>query len=120
MNTPISWLKAYVPELECSDKDYSDRMTMTGTKVDGVSRLDRNLEKIVVGRVLSIEKHPDADKLIVCQVDVGEETVQIVTGAQNVTQGALVPVVLDGGRVAGGHDGGKIITSNTIPITPPF
>ena len=108
MNTPISWLKAYVPELACTDKEYNDRMTMTGTKVDGVSRLDKNLEKIVVGRVLSIEKHPDADKLIVCQVDVGTETVQIVTGAHNVFEGALVPVVLDGGRVAGGHDGGPL------------
>ena len=108
MNTPISWLKAYVPELACTDKEYNDRMTMTGTKVDGVARLDKNLEKIVVGRVLSIEKHPDADKLIVCQVDVGTETVQIVTGASNVFEGALVPVVLDGGRVAGGHDGGPL------------
>lgn len=108
MNTPISWLKAYVPELECTDKEYNDRMTMTGTKVDGVARLDKNLEKIVVGRVLSIERHPDADKLIICQVDVGEETLQIVTGAPNVFEGALVPVVLDGGRVAGGHDGGPL------------
>ena len=108
MNTPISWLKAYVPELACTDKEYNDRMTMTGTKVDGVARLDKNLEKIVVGRILSIEKHPDADKLIVCQVDVGTETVQIVTGAHNVFEGALVPVVLDGGRVAGGHDGGPL------------
>ena len=108
MNTPISWLKAYVPGLECTDKEYNDRMTMTGTKVDGVERLDKNLEKIVVGRVLSIEKHPDADKLVVCQVDVGEETVQIVTGAPNVFEGALGPVVLDGGRVAGGHDGGPL------------
>lgn len=108
MNTPISWLKAYVPELECTDKEYNDRMTMTGTKVDGVVRLDKNLEKIVVGRVLSIERHPDADKLIICQVDVGEETLQIVTGAPNVFKGALVPVVLDGGRVAGGHDGGPL------------
>lgn len=108
MNTPISWLKAYVPELACTDKEYNDRMTMTGTKVDGVARLDKNLEKIVVGRILSIDKHPDADKLIVCQVDVGTETVQIVTGAHNVFEGALVPVVLDGGRVAGGHDGGPL------------
>ena len=108
MNTPISWLKAYVPGLDCADKEYNDRMTMTGTKVDGVARLDKNLEKIVVGRILSIEKHPDADKLLVCQVDVGTETVQIVTGASNVFEGALVPVVLDGGRVAGGHDGGPL------------
>ena len=59
----------------------------------------------MVGRIEKIEKHPDADKLVVCQVNVGEEVTQIVTGAPNVFKGALVPVVLDGGRVAGGHDG---------------
>ena len=81
---------------------------MTGTKVDGMYRLDKNLEKIVVGRIEKIERHPDADKLVVCQVDIGEEVTQIVTGASNVFEGALVPVVLGGGRVAGGHDGGPL------------
>ena len=80
-------------------------MTLTGTKVEGFTCLDKNLEKIVVGEVLSVERHPDADKLVVCQVNVGEaEPVQIVTGAPNITKdsiGAKVPVVLDGGRVAG-------------------
>ena len=108
MNSALSWIKAYVPELECTDQEYFDRMTLSGTKVEGFTRLDKNLEKIVVGKVLSIEKHPDADKLIICQVDVGTQQVQIVTGAPNVTVGALVPVVLDGGRVAGGHDGGPL------------
>ncbi|MDD6208249.1 MAG: phenylalanine--tRNA ligase subunit beta [Clostridiales bacterium] len=106
MNTPLSWIKAYVPDLDCTDQEYTDAMTLTGTKVEGFERLDKNLEKIVVGRVNKIEKHPDADKLVVCQVQVSEnEEVQIVTGAPNVREGALVPVVLDGGRVAASaHD----------------
>lgn len=86
-------------------------MTLSGTKVECFNRLDKNLEKIVVGQILSVERHPDADKLVVCQVNVGDETVQIVTGAPNIvpgTSGQKVPVVLDGGRVAGGHDGSPL------------
>ena len=105
MNTPISWIKAYVPDLDCSVRDYVDKMTLSGSHVENAVYLDKNLEKIVVGRIEKIEKHPDADKLVVCQVNVGEEVTQIVTGAPNVFKGALVPLVLDGGRVAGGHDG---------------
>lgn len=108
MNSALSWMKAYVPELECTDQEYFDKMTLSGTKVEGYERPDKNLEKIVVGKIESIEKHPDADKLIICQVDVGTETLQIVTGAPNVSVGDLVPVVLDGGKVAGGHDGGPL------------
>ena len=108
MNTTISWIKAYVPELSCTDQEYCDAMTMSGTKVESFEALDKNLEKIVVGQIEKIEKHPDADKLIVCQVNVGTETVQIVTGAPNVKEGDKVPVVLDGGKVAGGHDGGPL------------
>lgn len=108
MNTPLSWIKAYVPELECEDRAYCDAMTLSGTKVEGYERLDNNLERIVVGHIEKIERHPDADKLIVCQVNVGTETVQIVTGAQNLKEGDYVPTVLDGGRVAGGHDGGPL------------
>lgn len=105
MNTSLSWIKAYVPELECTAQEYTDAMTLSGTKVEGFEKLDRDLDKIVIGQILSIEKHPDADKLIVCQVDVGSEKVQIVTGAPNVKEGDKIPVVLDGGRVAGNHDG---------------
>ena len=65
------------------------------------------IDKIVVGQIEKIEKHPDADKLVICQVNIGTETTQIVTGATNVKEGLKVPVVLDGGRVAGGHDGKK-------------
>ena len=105
MNTPISWIKAYVPDLDCTVQEYVDKMTLSGSHVENAVYLDKNLEKIVVGRIEKIEKHPDADKLVICQVNVGAEEVQIVTGASNVFKGALVPVVLDGGRVAGGHDG---------------
>lgn len=108
MNTPLSWIKAYVPELSCADKEYCDAMTLSGTKVEGFERLDKNLEKIVVGHIEKIERHPDADKLIICQVNIGTETIQIVTGAQNLKEGDYVPTVLDGGRVAGGHDGGPL------------
>lgn len=107
MNTPLSWIKAYVPDLDCSVQEYVDAMTLSGTKVEGYETLDKNLEKIVVGKINKIEKHPDADKLIICQVQINEEgeTVQIVTGASNVSEGDKVPVVLDGGRVAAGaHD----------------
>ena len=107
MNTPLSWIKAYVPDLDCSDQEYTDAMTLTGTKVEGFDRLDKDLEKIVVGQIEKIEKHPDADKLVICQVNIGTETIQIVTGAPNVEVGQKVPVVLDGGRVAGGHDGSR-------------
>lgn len=108
MNTALSWIKAYVPDLTCTDQEYMDAMTLSGTKVEGYSRLDKNLEKIVIGQIKKIEKHPDADKLIVCQVDIGSEVIQIVTGAPNVKEGDKVPVVLDGGKVAGGHDGGPM------------
>lgn len=115
MNTSLSWIKAYVPDLECTDQEYCDTMTLTGTKVEGFEALDKNLEKIVVGKIEKIDRHPDADKLVVCQVNIGSETTQIVTGAPNVEVGQLVPVVLDGGRVAGGHDGGPL-PEGGIPI----
>ncbi|MFV0341696.1 MAG: phenylalanine--tRNA ligase subunit beta [Anaerocolumna sp.] len=109
MNTPLSWIKAYVPELNVTAQEYTDGMTLSGTKVENYEKLDADLEKIVVGKILKIERHPDADKLIVCQVQITKEgeTVQIVTGAPNVSEGDVIPVVLDGGRVAGGHDGNK-------------
>lgn len=107
MNTPLSWIKAYVPELDVTPQEYTDAMTLSGTKVEGYECLDADLDKIVVGQIEKIEKHPDADKLVICQVNIGTETTQIVTGAPNVEVGQKIPVVLDGGRVAGGHDGNK-------------
>lgn len=108
MNTALSWIKAYVPDLDVTAQEYTDAMTLSGTKVEGYECFDKNLEKIVVGEITKIERHPDADKLIVCQVNIGSESIQIVTGAPNVKEGDKVPVVLDGGKVAGGHDGGPL------------
>ena len=85
-----------MPDLDCSVEEYADKMTLSGSNMESVTLLDKNLEKIVVGKILKIEKHPDADKLIICQVDVGTETIQIVTGAPNVSEGDMVPVVLEG------------------------
>ena len=105
MNTSLSWIKTYVPDLDVTAQEYTDAMTLTGTKVEGFTELDADLDKIVIGQIDKIVKHPDADRLIICQVNIGTESVQIVTGAPNVKEGDKVPVVLDGGRVAGGHDG---------------
>lgn len=109
MNTPISWLKAYVPDLDVPVEEFVDAITLSGSHVESYEKKDKNLEKIVVGKLLKIEPHPDADKLVICQVDIGAEApIQIVTGAHNMKEGDLVPTVLDGGRVAGGHDGGPL------------
>ena len=104
MNTPISWIKAYVPDLDCDVKEFVDAMTLSGSHVESYEQKDKNLSNIVVGKILTMDKHPDADKLVVCQVDIGkEEPVQIVTGAKNVKAGDVIPVVLDGGKVAAAH-----------------
>ena len=115
MNTALSWIKAYVPELDVTPQEYTDAMTLSGTKVEGYVCLDKNLEKIVVGQIDNIEPHPDANKLVVCQVNVGNEVIQIVTGANNIKEGDKVPVVLDGGKVAGGHSG-EPLPENGIKI----
>ena len=90
MNTSLSWIKMYVPDLDVTAQKYTDAMTLTGTKVEGFEKLDADLDKIVIGQIEKIEKHPDADKLIICQVNIGTETVQIVTGAPNVKEGDKV------------------------------
>ena len=105
MNTALSWIKEYVPDLNCGNQEYVDAMTLSGTKVETFECLDKNLKDIYVGEIISVEKHPDAEKLIVCQVNIGKEVLQIVTGAKNVGVGDKIPVVIDGGKVAGGHSG---------------
>ena len=90
MNTSLSWIKAYVPDLDVTAQEYTDAMTLSGTKVEGFEKLDADLDKIVIGQIDKIEKHPDADKLIICQVNIGTETIQIVTGAPNVKEGDKV------------------------------
>lgn len=116
MNTPISWLKAYVPDLDVEAQEFVDKITLSGSHVENYEKKDKNLDKIVAGKILTIEKHPDADKLVVCQVDVGRaEPIQIVTGAKNVKEQDVIPVVLDGGKVAAAHGDDKVY-ENGIPI----
>lgn len=115
MNTPISWIKAYVPDLPWvpgsveASKEFADKITLSGSHVENYDVRDSKLDKIVVGKVLSADPHPDSDHLYICKVEVGQaEPIQIVTGAPNTLEcvGKFVPTVLDGGKVAGGHTGG--------------
>ena len=71
MNTSLSWIKKYVPDLDVTAQEYTDAMTLSGTKVEGFEKLDADLDKIVIGQIEKIERHPDADKLIICQDNEG-------------------------------------------------
>ncbi len=117
MKASINFLKNYIPDLQVDDKDFAERLTMSGTKVESFKRLDNNLEKIFVGKIEKVEKHPDANKLVVCTVNIGgkekecnvaplkDPYLQIVTGAPNARDGLICPVVVAGGKVAASaHD----------------
>ena len=102
MKTPLNWLKEYV-DIGCTPREFAEVLTYTGTKVEGYEILGEDITNVVVGKVMAMERHPDSDHLWICQVDVGkEENVQIVTGAQNVSVGDLVPACLDGAHLPGG------------------
>ena len=103
MNLPMSWLSDYTDITGVTPKEYADRITMSGSKVEGVKDLGAEIDKVVVGEVLSCEMHPDSDHLHVCMVNVGEaEPIQIVCGAPNVAAGQKVPVALNGSTLPGG------------------
>ena len=95
------WLDEYV-SIEAGNREFAEDMTLSGSKVEGYTVLSDEIRNVVVGKVLSMEKHGNSDHMWVCQVDVGDETVQIVTGAQNVRVGDLVPVAKDGSTLPGG------------------
>ena len=101
MNLSMKWLSDYV-KIDEPIKKFCYDMTMTGSKVEGYEVEGEEITNTVVGKILKIEKHPDADKLVVCQVNVGDRDVQIVTAATNCFEGALVPVALDGSTLCGG------------------
>ena len=87
MIAPYKWMQDYV-DMDLAPEELAQRLIMTGTAVDSWEVLGESLEKVVVGRILSIKKHPEADKLSICQVDVGGEELQIVCGAKNIFEGA--------------------------------
>lgn len=103
MKLPMSWLSDYTDISGVSPKEYADKITMSGSKVEGVENLGADIDKVVVGKVIKCEMHPDSDHLHVCMVDVGEdEPLQIVCGAPNVAEGQKVPVALNGSLLPGG------------------
>jgi phenylalanyl-tRNA synthetase beta chain len=103
MRISFDWLKEYVP-VDCDVKEFADKMTMIGQKVETYEREADNIKNVVIGKVLSIEPHPDADRLLVCKVDVKNDVLQIVTGAKNLKIGDLVPVALNGAVLPGGKE----------------
>ena len=103
MLVSIDWIKDYVRlDKWPQDKEFCDRMIMSGSNIETISYLGEGIENVKIAKVLSIDKHPDADKLVVCQMDLGKlGKLQIVTGASNLYVGAYVPVAVDGSVVPG-------------------
>lgn len=101
MKLPLNWLKDYT-DIKASPKEYADALTLSGSKVEGLEVQGAEINRVVVGRILSIEKHPDADRLLVTQVDAGNGPIQIVTGANNIKVNDLIPIALDGSSLPGG------------------
>lgn len=95
MNLSVNWLNDFV-DIKTDPKDFADKMTMSGSKVEMFDNIKNHISNVVVGKITKIERHPNAEKLVICQVDIGGESRQIITGADNVFEGALVPVCLDG------------------------
>ena len=102
MNLSREWLNEFV-EVNASDKDFAEAMTLSGSKVEVTEIEGEEIKNVVVGKVLSLVRHPDSDHMWICQMDVGAEApVQIVTGAQNLTEGDIVPVAMDDSWLPGG------------------
>jgi len=102
MLVPVKWLREYVDIDDIDSKTLADELTLSGSHVESIISLDRDIEKVVVGRVDKLEKHENADNLFVVQVNIGDETLQIVTGAKNLKVGDYVPVALVGAKLPGG------------------
>lgn len=103
MDLSIRWLKDYVDIGDISMRDFSEAMSMSGSKVEGWTTEFEDVKNVVVGKILSVEPHPDSDHLVICQLDVGQqEPVQIVTGASNVHVGDMVPAALHKSQLPNG------------------
>ncbi|MBQ3122991.1 MAG: phenylalanine--tRNA ligase subunit beta, partial [Firmicutes bacterium] len=120
MLVPVKWIKDYV-DVKLTADEYGEMMTTAGLTLETIEYFGQEIENVVVGKIEKIEQHPNAEKLVICQMNVGkEELVQIVTGADNVSEGDFVPVVLDGGRVPGPlhgkekEEGGTVIHAGEL------
>ena len=101
MLIPIKWLNDYC-EIDVDTRTLANKLTDSGSHVDEIKQRDKDIKNVVTGKILSIEDHPNADKLVVCKVDVKKELITIVTGAKNIYEGAIVPIALVGSTLAGG------------------
>ncbi|MBQ8212745.1 MAG: phenylalanine--tRNA ligase subunit beta [Clostridia bacterium] len=131
MNLSRNWLSDFVDVNDIDNKTYADRLTITGSKVEGYEVLGEDIENVVVAKVTKMEKHPDSDHLWVCRLDAGEvhgHDIQIVTGAQNVFVGALVPaalpvaklpdgVVIKAGKLRGVESNGMLCSMGELKLT---
>lgn len=100
MLLPVNWLRKYV-DLDISPKELADGLTYSGSHVESITSMNKGIQKVVTGKILEIKDHPDADKLLVCKVDVGNETLTVVTGAKNLKQGDCIPVAVPGAILPG-------------------
>ncbi|MBA5850888.1 phenylalanine--tRNA ligase subunit beta [Clostridium sp. cel8] len=102
MKIPVRWLKDYV-DIDISAKELGDKLTLSGSKVEEIQTTGDEINKVVTGKIINIYKHPDADKLSVCSVDIGkDEPIQIITAATNMKEQDVVPVALHGSTIHGG------------------
>jgi phenylalanyl-tRNA synthetase beta chain len=101
MLVPISWVKEFV-DFDCDTNELAERLTMSGSNVEGIDFLGKDIKKVIIGEIEEIKEHPDADKLIIAYVNTGSERLQIVTGATNIKEGDKVPVAIHGSTIAGG------------------
>ena len=101
MKASVEWLSEY-SDIDVDTITLGDILTMSGSKVETIDQLGNDIKNVVVGKILEIKKHPDADKLVITKVDVGTEKIQIVTGAPNIHVGDIVPIAKDGSDLPGG------------------
>lgn len=109
MLVSLKWLRDYV-DIDMDVKEFADKMTMTGTKVETIDYYGEEIENILVGKILEIKQHPNADKLVVTKVDIGDKVVQIVTGATNISEGDYIPVAVNGSKLPGGVETNRLIS----------
>lgn len=109
MKVPLSWLKEFV-DVDIEPREFAEELTMSGSKVEGVEELGKDISNVVAGKILSLDKHQNADKLQVAKVDVGGTILQIVTGADNIKVGNIVPIARDGAKLPGG----KVINNGVL------
>ena len=95
MRVSYKWLQEFV-EIDISPQELADRLTLAGITVEGITEPGAGIEKVITGRIESIEPHPNADKLVVTRVNTGAEQLQIITAATNVREGDIIPVAVEG------------------------